>query len=87
MPTTRPRYTLTDTGELADMLDAAARRWPEEPRRKELLVRLAAAGGEAVSRELAEMDQGSRRERQRAALAKIGQLVDADALLDDLAWR
>lgn len=87
VPTTRPRYTLTDTGELAAMLDAAARRWPEEPRRKELLVRLAAAGSEAVSRELAESDDANRRQRQRAALAEIGGLVDADAVLDDRAWR
>jgi hypothetical protein len=51
MPTTRPRYTVTDTGELSDQLDLAARRWPEVRDRKELLLRLVAAGREAIARE------------------------------------
>lgn len=29
MPTTRPRYTLTETEDLARSLDAAAKLWPE----------------------------------------------------------
>src|SRR4051812_12314205 len=41
MPTTRPRYTFTDTGELRDMLDLAERVWPDITDRKELLYRLA----------------------------------------------
>jgi hypothetical protein len=49
MPTSKPRYTLTDTGELSDLLDAAQRRWPEVTDRKALLLRLAASGGEAIS--------------------------------------
>lgn len=87
MPTTRPRYTLTDAGELADMLDVAARRWPEEPGRKGLLLRLAATGREVVDRELAEADRAGRRKRQSEALARIGDLVDPDVLLSDAAWR
>ena len=43
MPTSKPRYMLTDTGELSDLLDAAQRRWPEVTDRKALLLRLAAA--------------------------------------------
>ena len=51
MPTTKPRYTLTDTGELSEQLDEAQRRWPDVRDRKELLLRLAAAGRAAIVRE------------------------------------
>lgn len=51
VPTTKPRYMLTDTGELSDLLDAAERRWPEVTDRKALLLRLAAAGAEAIATE------------------------------------
>lgn len=51
MPTSKPRYMLTDTGELSDLLDAAQRHWPEVGNRKELLLRLAAAGAEAIATE------------------------------------
>jgi hypothetical protein len=54
MPTTKPRYTLTDTGELSDLLDAAQQRWPEITDRKTLLLRLAAVGGESISGAAAE---------------------------------
>jgi hypothetical protein len=52
VPTTKPRYTLTDTGELSEQLDRAARRWPETKDRKELLLRLVAAGGEVLDTEV-----------------------------------
>src|SRR4051795_4422748 len=48
MPTKRPRYMVTDTGPVAEMLDRAQRAWPEMTDRKALLVRLAETG----SREL-----------------------------------
>lgn len=51
MPTSKPRYTLTDTGELSALLDVAQRRWPEVTDRKVLLLRLAASGGEAIDAE------------------------------------
>ncbi|HEX5610331.1 MAG TPA: hypothetical protein VFX45_09595 [Solirubrobacterales bacterium] len=51
MPTSKPRYMLTDTGELSDLLDAAQRRWPEVTSRKALLLRLATAGAEAIATE------------------------------------
>ena len=38
VPTTRPRHPVTETDEIADVLDAAARRWTDVPRAK--LVRL-----------------------------------------------
>ena len=87
VPTIRPRYTVTDVGDIAEMLDVAAHRWPDEPRRKELLVRLAGVGRDAVSQELAAADSSRRRERQRDAVGKIRELVDPESLLDDAAWR
>ncbi len=87
MPTTRPRYTLTDVGELAEMLDVAQRRWPGEPRRQDLLVRLAALGRSVVERELAETDRTVRQARQSEALHRLPALVDAEVLLSDTAWR
>jgi hypothetical protein len=51
MPTTRPRYTVTDTGELSDLLDRAQQRWPEVRDRKALLLKLAAAGQVAIERD------------------------------------
>ncbi len=87
MPTTKPRYTVTDTGGLATMLDDAHRRWPEVSDRKKLLLRLAAEGHASLSRELARADDEARRERQQHAFARIRELVDADALLADAAWR
>lgn len=52
MPTTKPRYTITDTGPVSEQLDEAQRRWPEVRDRKELLLRLAAAGRDAITREI-----------------------------------
>lgn len=53
MPTSKPRYMLTDTGDLSQLLDAAQRHWPEVTDRKALLLRLAAAGGERIAAEAA----------------------------------
>jgi len=66
MPTTRPRYTLTDSGPIRELLDEAQRRWPEVRNRKELLLRLAAAGRAAIERE--------GRERRRAITETSGAL-------------
>lgn len=54
MPTTKPRYTITDTGELSDQLDQARRRWPEVHGRRALLLKLAAAGRDAIEQEAAD---------------------------------
>jgi hypothetical protein len=69
MPTTKPRYTLTDTGELSRQLDEAQQRWPEVRNRKELLLKLAAAGQEAIEREAGE--------RERAVAETAGALSGA----------
>ena len=86
MPTTRPRYTFTDTGDLEDLLDAAGRRWPDISDRKELLLRLAEEGANALGLDPREPDE-DRRERTRAALKRLRTLVDTDRLLSDEAWR
>ena len=87
MPTTQPRYTVTDTGEVRRMLDVAQRRWPEVRDRRRLLLLLAAAGHEAIAADVLEQDSGGRRARQLSALARSADLVDVEALLADAAWR
>jgi hypothetical protein len=75
VPTTRPRYTLTDTGVLREQLDDAQRRWPEVRSRKELLLRLAEAGRNAIAHEADE--------RKKAIARTAGALTGvypADAL-------
>ncbi len=85
MPTTRPRYTVTDTGLTAELLDLAQRAWPEVTDRRQLLLRLTEVGGEALEVRLAEDEQ--RREGQRVGLERAARLVDVDSLLGDQAWR
>ena len=86
MPTTKPRYTVTDTGHVAELLDAAARRWPDVGDRKQLLLRLAEEGHRALGR--AELAKVARDRRGRVALAleRIPSLLDRDRLLSDEAW-
>lgn len=49
MPTTKPRHTLTETDELARVLDDAAAEWPEDAHaRRRLLVRLVKEGHDAL---------------------------------------
>jgi hypothetical protein len=77
---------VTDTGHLADLLDAAARRWPDVVDRKQLLLRLAEEGHHALaSSELATVAR-DRRGRVGLALERIPSLVDVDQLLSDEAW-
>jgi hypothetical protein len=61
MPTTKPRYAITDTGELSKQLDEAQRHWPQVRDRKQLLLRLAAAGYDAIAQKA---------ERRRVAVEK-----------------
>lgn len=85
MPTTKPRYTITDTGETAELLDLAARAWPEVDDRRELLRRLLTAGREVAEREASV--EAERRERRRRSLREGPDLVDIDLLLSDAMWR
>jgi len=84
VPTTRPRYSVTDTGKTAELLDLAERAWPEVHDRKELLLRLAEAGASVA--EQAVREQASSRAVRRAAVMRSRQLLDADVLLSDQAW-
>jgi hypothetical protein len=72
---------------MAEMLDLAQRRWPEVRDRRQLLIRLAGAGREAIAAEVQTEDRAARRERQLTALARGRELIDVDALLGDAAWR
>jgi hypothetical protein len=86
VPTNNPRYTFTDTGHLRQLLDAAQARWPDIADRKELLLRLAQEGHDALEVESRQVAGEQRRERAQAAVGRIGSLVDRDVLLSDRAW-
>jgi hypothetical protein len=87
VPTTHPRYSITDTGSTRALLDDAEREWPDVEDRKELLLRLARAGHEALRLDRAEAAARERRELQRSAVSRLRMLVDVDTLLTDQAWR
>jgi hypothetical protein len=86
MPTTRPRYQITDTGKVSEMLDLAAGVWPDKGR-KELLLALAELGRDELSRHNSARTDAERRGRQRTALERGPKLVDVATLLADGAWR
>lgn len=70
MPTDRARLTITETDDVARMLDRAAERWPEDrEHRARLLKRLAERGAQAVrdDREAARRDWTARVERTAGA--------------------
>ena len=81
MPTTRPRYQITETPAVAHALDVAARQWPGEPRAK-LLLRLLQAGSAALEQRQAETIRG----RLQAIDGSSGKYADAfcDSYLADL---
>lgn len=81
MPTTRPRYTVTDTGELGEQLDLAQRRWPEIRDRKVLLLRLVDAGREAIAREAADRAQAV--EETAGALSGVYEPEELERLRED----
>lgn len=87
MPTTKPRYSITDTGQVRELLDVAQRRWPEISDRKQLLLKLAEEGRHALELGDRELEAEERRERAQVALARIHPLVDTEVLLSDQAWR
>lgn len=72
MPTSRPRYQVTETPALARALDRAALRWRGQARSR-LLLRLLEAGADAL-----EQDQQVRMEARRAAVqSSSGAYADA----------
>lgn len=74
VPTTRPRYQVTETSEVAHALDRAATRWPGEPRAK-LLRRLIEAGGSTLEHDERAQDSAHR----AAVLASSGRYPHAFA--------
>jgi hypothetical protein len=87
MPTTRPRYTVTDTAEVKEMLDLAHRAWPEVTDRKQLLLRLAAAGTDSIRPRVDHRERAQRRAEQIAAMSRAAERMDVDLLLSDAAWQ
>jgi len=81
MPTTKPRYTFTDTGRLSELLDEAQRRWPQIRDRKELLLKLAATGGEAIERQA--LDRRRAVEETAGALSGVYEPGELDRLRED----
>jgi hypothetical protein len=72
MPTTRPRHVLTETDELTQALEHAARRWPQDAKRpSRLLARLVEAGDEAIRDE----ERRTRERRRRAVEATAGRFT------------
>lgn len=81
MPTSHPRFQLTETPELSRALDRAARRWPGEPRSK-LLLRLVRQGADALEN----ADSDADAQRRAAVQATSGAYADAfpTGFLEDL---
>ena len=69
MPTTRPRFQVTETPEIRHALDVAAQAWPEASR-SELVLRLFLRGAEAIDSETGRRKAG----RRQAVDASAGRL-------------
>jgi hypothetical protein len=72
MPTTKPRYQVTETAEVARALDVASRHWPDEPRSR-LLLRLLAMASDVLERDERQRDK----RRRQAVEASSGKYADA----------
>jgi hypothetical protein len=81
VPTSKPRYTLTDTGEVSELLDEAQRQWPGVRDRKELLLLLAAAGRDAIKRQVA--DRRNAVEETAGALSGVYEPRELERLRED----
>jgi hypothetical protein len=80
MPTTRPRHVVTETDQVAEALNDAARRWPQDRRsRSRLLLHLVKEGHRALIAEA-----GERRQARLAAIRRtsgsLSGVYDADYL-------
>src|SRR6201996_3858359 len=80
-PTTKPRYTGTDPRDLSDHLDQAQRRWPEIRDRKELLLKLAAAGRDAIEEKAT--DRARAVEETAGALSGVYEPGELERLRED----
>jgi len=75
VPTTRPRHPVTETDEIAEILDDAARKWPEVPRARliQLVIADWAAGGRSPSA------RSAARKELVGSLPGSAELYDANA--------
>jgi hypothetical protein len=68
VPTIRKRYAITESDHLAEVLDAAARRWPEDhDNRPKLLLRLVEEGYSVITHRVDD-EREARLARRRAAI-------------------
>ncbi len=81
MPTKKPRHTVTDTGELSDQLDQAQRPWAEIRDRKELLLKLAAAGRDVIEEKAT--DRARAVEETAGALSGVYEPGELERLRED----
>jgi hypothetical protein len=73
VPTTRPRHTITQTDEVTQALEDAARRWPEDRERPaKLLLSLLREGRRAIAAEDAQVTADRREAITRAGGALTG---------------
>ena len=87
MPTSKPRYAITDTTAVARTLDDAARLWPElADDRKALLLRVLEVGARTLANEPRDEPVPASEQRLRVT-RRLPDLVDVSALLDDAPWR
>lgn len=87
MPTSRPRYQITDTGQVSEMIDAASLRWPELRDRKALLMQLVAAGAAQLAADVDHAAAAELRTRQLKAWEESRRLGDHELLRSDAAWK
>ncbi|MGQ0464752.1 MAG: hypothetical protein ACT4QG_05460 [Sporichthyaceae bacterium] len=82
MPTTRPRYQITETDRLAEALDAAAAHWPHDAQnRAKLLLHLVEEGFAVLVNEREELLR-ARREAIRTTSGTFADLFPPDYLAD-----
>lgn len=77
---------MTDNGDLAELLDAAQRHWPDVTQRKLLLLRLAEEGHRTLSRNEEQLQAYDRQALMTQALQRVPSLIDRELLLSDQAW-
>jgi hypothetical protein len=80
MPTTRPRHTVTETLDIKQALDAAARRWPQaRGARGKLLIHLVHEGHRAI-RDLNDDETQARRQAIRRTAGALTGTYGPNAL-------
>lgn len=80
VPTARPRHTITETDAVAEAIDLAAERWPEDrAARQRLLLRLVHAGHDALAAQ-----QARAVTRRRSAITQTSGILSGIYRPDEL---